>query len=70
MRPVQGALKASREAFKLPSASGAILEPFTRSLDRHATPWDEPERHWGRRGNSPVWIFRKMFHREKFLGTW
>jgi hypothetical protein len=70
MRPAKGALKASGAAGRHPTASWAILGPSTRSLDGHATPWDEPERHWGRRGNGPVRIFRKMFRREKLLGTW
>jgi hypothetical protein len=70
MRPVKSALKAAQVVGNQPMASKAILNPAPRSPDRHATPWDEPERHWGGRGNSPVRIFRKMYRREKLLGTW
>ena len=36
----------------------------------HVTPWDEPARDWGPRRNNPLWAVRKMFRRERFLGTW
>lgn len=37
--------------------------------DGYATPWDEPARDWGR-GHGPLRAVRKMFRREKLLGTW
>lgn len=72
MRPVKSALKTARAAGEHPTTSEAAWEPVLRVLeaDKHTTPWDEPERDWGRRGDSPVRIFRKTFRREKLLGTW
>lgn len=54
------------------TASGAILEPARRipAGDRHATPWDEPSRDWGRRGYGPVRAMRKTYRREVLFGTW
>ena len=69
MRPAKGALKAG-PADKHSLAFWAILELPMRNRDKHATPWDEPERDWGKRGGGPVRIFRKAFRREKLLGTW
>ncbi len=43
----------------------------SRKLDKHATPWDEPERDWvGLRVGNPLRALNKTFYREKFFGTW
>lgn len=71
MRLAKRTAKILRVAGKHSTASWAILGPATRKLDRHATPWDEPERDWaGVRVGNPLRAVSKLFVREKFFGTW
>ena len=72
MRASKRALAATVGAAKDSAASEDLPKPVPSGPqgDGHVTPWDEPARDWGPRRDNPLWAVRKMFRRERLLGTW
>lgn len=64
-------LKKATKAYRHSADSKSVFRPLPRAAanDPYATPWDEPAYYWGN-GHGPLWVSRKVYRREKLLGTW